>query len=287
MDDERKVNKVNIYPKIPKVPRNYIMTEYGLMPNPEISDAVREIYSNYFMVQEKKYGDTQFYFDGTNELMIYIEEVSDYENPEDKNAMKSIAEVSVIMQGGDKFDQFCRDIENVAENNSYGLEARTRFQGSNRYRQGDFSLDIETYETIRPQSFFSYETIEELHTTISREKERENILDTMENCFLEMAKYRPVFERHGIDWDEAENGFYMIGYDNDFIFKYRYSETPRDFWETAEETWKRMDEKQLNDVIDTNLKLLFENKHNEERKKEIKHSLKIASGFLNRLYDKN
>ncbi|MFP4117987.1 MAG: hypothetical protein ACLFTR_03610 [Candidatus Woesearchaeota archaeon] len=264
---------------VPRVPRNYVMTEYGLLPKCDVSEEARRLYSNYFMVLETKTTDEEIYSKDGTSLEVELRESCDFENRDDLNQRWSLSEIRFSVEENFQFNDFIRELEDHAENMNTGLLQICSYEDLRRYKIGDdFKARVEIREDVRTYNPFRYEEYEELVFSITREA-NEHILDTSDMCFTEMRKYRGLLEKYGLDWSEAEDAFYSLDYDH-LLSNHRFKEVPRDFWEKSRQTWSRQDRKGLEDTADALLGLFSMCKGNEMREKELRHDLDYVRGLL-------
>lgn len=270
-------------PDIPRVPKNYIYTEYGFMPNPDISDGVRELYSNYFMVKETIFSNMNFYAFENGNISIYTKESRDYEDPNNFEELQTETQIILRLPDFDDFDRFTRKLEkfSIEKNHRLNLDYSKVDKKSKLYEiDRNLSAGVRLINTISRTSpmNFNFDDYNELEFSISRQS-NEHILDNMDICFTEMGKYSGFLSDFGVVWNEVANQFYSMDYE-DFFFHYVFEEVPRDFWESPNCTLSRMNKEDLEDVIDSLLGLHKEHKTSfPERAKEIEEQL----DYVNRL----
>ena len=276
------MTNINSYERI-RTPKNYRITEYGLEPMPDIPEKILEIYSNYFMVRQTTYSEqTLQYFEG-GELTQHTKEIRDFENFNDFNSLWSEASINIILNNQKEksersINDFIDEIERFARGNKTGLKLVERKKQENLYKiSDDFNASIYQNNKIKLENQFQCEEYSNLVFSISRSA-NEHILDTTDMCFTEMSKYKELLENFGLDWSLAEDSFYSLSYDN-LIFRHIFDEIPRDFWETPEESWKRLGVSELEEVADTLLSLLPK-WNNDQRQNEIKEKLDYVSRLI-------
>ncbi len=264
---------------VPRVPRNYVMTEYGLLPRDDVSEEARRLYSNYFKVVETKNTIVDLYSKDDASLELYMRESSDFENREDFSQRWSYSEVKLIVEDDTSLDEFIRGFERFAEKMSTGLSRKKSSEDLVRYKiRDEFDARAEIVQNVRTYNPFRYEDYEEMVFSISREG-NEHMLDTSDMCFTEMSRYKDFLREFGIDWESAEEAFYSLDYEN-LLFSHTFKEVPRDFWEKPRDVWTRLDAKGLEETADALLESLSRWKGNERREREIREDLDYVRRLL-------
>ena len=260
--------------RVPKVPSNYVMTESGLLPNPDIADSVREMYSNYFMTREIASSSEVFHRAEDVDLVQRIVETKDFEDPNNAHGRISEAEIIVNLNAYTDFDGFIDGFEGTCEMIGHKAKLSEEYEELKIYEVGDdFKIRVEVVETLSQGEFLnSYDTEKTLKFSVSREKETEYIVDTIDYCFSEMGRFRGLLGCFDIDWNKVEEDFYSLGYD-DLCFTMRYDEVPREFWEGRRESWGRLNVDDLEEMTDSLVGVYGNNKGNSERQLEIKRDI--------------
>lgn len=267
--------------RVPRVPSNYIMTECGLLPNPNIADSVRELYSNYFMTREISFSSEVFHRSQGAELVQRIVETKDFEDTNNENGRISEAEIILNLSDYTDFNEFTTRFESTCHQMGYNAKLAEEYEELNIYNVGDdFKVRVEVVETIKKGDFLnSYETEKTLMFSVYREKEKEYIVDTIDCCLFEMGRFRDFLEFYGIDWDTVLGDFSSFGYD-DLHFTKRYDEVPREFWEGRKESWERLNVNDLEEITDCLLGVYARNKGDDVRQLELKNDIKYVQKLI-------
>ena len=278
---------------LPRMPRNYKMTPYGIITDESVSEEARELYSNYFMVRESLGSEVRIYDFSRGFLQMLTCERRDYENPDDFSQRVSSAHLELIIEHSG-YANVSNDgpKEELAQSlEPYLRERKARLNHKDKdfaiYSIGndinnDMNNDLQVIVGKIEGMDGELSTLKNRYSMmrISREA-NEHILDTTDRCFAEMSRYRTVLEGYGMDWDDVEDRFYSLSYDD--LPKVRIlDEIPRDSWESPREAWGRLGKEGLEDVADALLGLYGKPELDAERKKELRDSLDHVRRLLKR-----
>jgi hypothetical protein len=233
---------------IPKFPSNYILTHGGgIMPNPEIPDAVRELHSNYFMVKHTRMGNIDILNERDKTLTAYLEESRDYEDPEDDTSLESDVTLEVKLSTLSETTEFREKFEAFAEKYQIPLLETRAYDQDRTYVLGDSEITLGIQQVPIATSPFSVDIQEEFYFTLSRTSQYDMLI-SLDMLFDQLNTFAPLFAEYGVDTADLTETVMDIDED-DIYFRHEFSEVPRDFWETTEEYWRRLPLEELEPIV--------------------------------------
>lgn len=223
-----KVNGNSVFLKR-KPPKNYIMTEYGVMPNPELSDKVREIYSNYFRVMCETTAKELVDYGHAHNIDLWIRDEFDYENDTDLDVKNSEVVLTFSLLDTRNLDGLEDLIQKYSHEQGYHLEELSRKNSVRRYQLRDHNVELilRMYDLDEQDGPYLQVLFESMNPKAS-------INDAVNSCFCAATVYRELFEDVlSVDWGSISD--YMDDFSvNELRWdNFQLWEEPRTAWEST------------------------------------------------------